>query len=158
MNVTNNENDRHILLIIASGLAFLAWVIFEPTMGQCNSAGIYYPIGRVVIFWCWLFYLYFKRAKHRIWSWKNFLGGSFSGGWLFAIAGVIIYFFSNFSSDWSFQQKIQPLVWVAPYAMVSGVFCAFSSSTQKAVLSGVVILFAQASIDFILWLPWSCVY
>jgi len=157
MKLTSKSNDQHVLVAVAAAVAYLAWVIYEPTMGQCNTLRKFFPIGRVLVYWCWLFYVCVKPKPTVNWSWLKFSVGTFCGGFALAIGAIIFGLFSGYPEG-NILQKVQPIVEIAPYAATSGIVAAYENNIKRAGIAAFLILFYQMAADFIIWLPWSCVY
>ena len=98
------------------------------------------------------------RARDRTWNWLKFVLGALTGGAILVPIGVGVAIVRYFPDWYSIRADIQPLIWMVPYMAVSGIFAAFSPNYKSAVLSGFAILLVQAILDFLIWLPFHCVY
>lgn len=156
--LTRDSHDQWLLVSAATAIAYAVWVYYEPTLGQCNQSGTLFPIGRFLIVLAWLVGLCKYRVRSGSFRWDKFVVGAASGGLVPVLILIIITFVFDLTDESSFRKSVQPLIWVMPYAMISGLFAAFSKTLLRALLSGVVILVCQMLVDIIIWFPTSCVY
>lgn len=156
--LTRDSHDQWLLISAGTAIAYAGWVIYEPTLGQCNHSGTLFPIGRFLIVLAWLVGICKYRVRGGAFSWRKFGIGAASGGLVPALILIVASFVFDFNYGNSFRQSVQPLIWVVPYATISGLFAAFSKTLLRALLSSLAILLCQMLVDIVIWLPTSCAY
>ena len=89
-------------------------------------SGVFYPIGRFLIVLAWLYGVCRARVRVGTFNWRYFNAGAASGGW--GPAAVLILAAIVFDLPHGEQEGVranwQGLIWVAPYAVISGLFAA----------------------------------
>lgn len=159
-SLTVNKNDQHLLIAAFMAPAYIAWVLYEPTLGRCTTMPAVYATIRIGLVLGWLAYIVIVKAREGSFSWDYFSFGMISGGLalmlLFVFLGLLMPYQEN--AYHPIKQYFEPLVHMAPTATISGLYASFSASRQAAIRAGFLCLILQFVFSTMMTLLISCTY